>query len=70
MRIETTDALIGHRAEFLADGDLAVYQREIGVPDSECLYRVFEAGRGYAALQDLAEHFHRFEFRAWSKRLV
>jgi hypothetical protein len=70
MRIETTEAVIGHRAEFQADGDLAVHQSEVGAPERERLYHVFEADRGAEALQDLAKHFDTFEFRSYSMRLV
>lgn len=70
MRIETTEALIGHRPEFQAGGDLAVYQREVEVLGSERLYRIFPASRGTAALQGLATHFDRFTFTSHSMHLV
>lgn len=70
MRIETTEAVIGHRAEFQADGDLAVYQRDVEVSGSERLCRLFPASRGTEALQDLAEHFQRFTFTSHSMHLA
>lgn len=70
MRIETTETVIGHRAEFQTDGDLAVYQRDVEVSESERLYQVFPASRGQEALQDLAKHFDRFTFTSHSMHLV